>query len=278
MHELRSMMETGGRASLLAKRAPKRKAEEGASLAALAIPRTESRTCNQRREDRHLGVADRAELTFRRRKYDVAVVNVSPHGAMIEADLEPRIGERMTIRFEGGDRTECTVRWLRGGRVGIEFSQQTEIPASAKVEELSVSGRRAGEEPPPEQSSRAPRQSLLWKAVVHWDHGTIQVRLRNISAQGAMLECPQDFAADTDVLLDLGEGGTVPGTVRWSRSGQAGVQFSERFDLRNLARTETCAEHSPSVVKPLYLESENDPNSPWAAAWDKFTPDVFDEE
>jgi PilZ domain len=280
MHELRSIVTEGPSARLLAKRAPRhRQAEEGASLASLAIPRTEARTCNQRREDRHLNVVEQAEIRFRNRRHEVGIVNVSAHGAMIESGIEPRIGERMQIAFADCNRTECSVRWVRNGRIGVEFARETEIIASAKVKELVVSGRREvdGERPPePKQPGRPPRQSLLWKAVLHWDHGTLQVRMRNISAEGAMLEASGDLPPDTGVMLDLGDGGSVPGIVRWARSGQLGIRFDERFDLRNLVRHDEPHEHSPSVVKPRYLESELDPDSPWAAAWDKLDPEDLD--
>jgi hypothetical protein len=276
MHELRSIVTEGARsAALLAKRAPKRRAadEEGASLASLAIPRTETRTSNQRCEDRHLNLAERAELRFRGRKHDVCVINVSRHGAMIEAALAPRIGERMQIRFEGLNRTECTVRWVRGQRIGLEFSQETVLIAPAAVKELIVAGRREGEG---ERPTREPRQSLLWTAVLHWDHGTFKVRIRNISAEGAMLEGSGELPPDSGIVLDLGEGGAVSGRVRWARSGQFGVRFDSRFDMRRLVRHDEPQEHSPSLVKPAYLESELDADSPWAAAWDKFTPDDLD--
>jgi septum formation inhibitor MinC len=295
MNELRSMVTGGARGSLLAKRAPKkRQGADEPSLAGFAIPRVEARTSNQRREDRHLNLVEQAEISFRRRKLDVDVVNVSNHGAIIESDIDPRIGERLQIRFDGCNRTECSVRWVREGRIGLEFSQETEIIASARVRELVVSGRREGEQAPAQpaaaepqaahghsqaaepraaQEPREPRQSLLWKAVLHWDHGSLLVRVRNISAEGAMLEAREDLPADTGVVVDVGEGGTVCGTVRWSRGGQLGVRFDERFDLRRLARPERPFEHSPSMVKPRYLQSELDPNSPWAAAWDTFTPD-----
>jgi hypothetical protein len=275
MHELRSIVAGGGRAELLARRAPKRKVQdEGPSLAALTIPRTESRSCNQRREDRHLNVVERAELTFRRRRYDVAVVNVSKNGAMVEADLEPRIGEKMEIRFDGCNKTACAVRWVRGSRIGVEFARETVVLAPAQVKEAVVAGRREGEAPAPkEKPRRTPRQSLLWKAVLHWDHGTTQVRVRNISADGAMLETGTEIPADTAVVLDLGDGGAPMGCIRWARGGHLGLRFDHRFDLRNLVRQAPVAEASPAHVKPQYLETELDPDSPWAAAWDKFVPE-----
>ncbi|MDP8994123.1 MAG: PilZ domain-containing protein [Pseudomonadota bacterium] len=279
MHEMRNILTSGGRATLLAKRAPREKKGAGASLSGVAIPRSEARSWNQRREERHLNVAERAEVLFRRRKYEVAVVNVSKHGAMIECALEPRIGERMQISFEGCNRTECTVRWLRDTRIGLEFSQETQIIASPAVRELIVSGRREGEAGVgPDKPSREPRQRLLWKAVLHWDHGSVAVRLRNISAEGAMLECGEDLPPDTEVVLDLGDGGSASGRVRWSRSGQLGLNFHHRFDLRSLVRTDAADDHSPQVLKPLYLETEGEPDSPWAAAWDKLSPDDLGEQ
>lgn len=274
MNEVRAIVAGGARGPLLAARSgPKRREADEPSLAGTMIPRSETRTSNQRREDRHLNVVDRAELRFRGRRLDVAVVNVSRHGAMIEAStIEPRIGERMQMRFEGSKPTDCIVRWLRNGRVGLEFSQETAIQPTAAVKEPVVSGRRAGERQAA-KSERPPRQSLLWKAVLHWDHGTSPVRLRNISAAGAMLEGPEELAQGTGVVLDLGEGGIAPGTVRWSRSGQLGIRFDTRFDLRALARPEQPAGTSPALLKPRYLESELHPDSPWAAAWDRLDPE-----
>lgn len=278
------MMSEGARGpGLLAKRAPRRAAapvEEGPSLAALAIPRTETRTSNQRAEDRHLNLAERAEVRFRKRSYDVAVVNVSRHGAMIEAPIEPRIGEKMQIRFEGLNRTDCTVRWIRGGRMGLEFAQETVVIAPPAVKALIVAGRRDGERPElaEEKHQRAPRQSLLWKAILHWDHGTFKVRIRNISAEGAMLEGAGELPPGSGIVLDLGEGGTVSGRVRWARSGQFGIRFDARFDMRSLVRPTGTQEQAPAMVKPAYLESELDADSPWAAAWDKFTPEDLEEE
>ncbi len=78
------------------------------------------------------------------------------------------------------------------------------------------------------------------------------------------------------MVLDLGEAGAVPGSIRWARGGQLGVRFDRRFDLRHLVRHEAAGETSPTVLKPLYLESELEADSPWAAAWDKFTPDDLD--
>ena len=93
------------------------------SLAALRIARSERRTTNQRREDRHWGVVDRAMIVFRRKKSLVRVVNISTGGVMIESDIMPRIGEAIAIEFEGFSRLDGTVRWVRQGRIGLDVGE-----------------------------------------------------------------------------------------------------------------------------------------------------------
>jgi hypothetical protein len=125
MHGLRSAIQSGESASatlLSNKERCRRQAQEaGASLTALRITREERRVTNQRREDRHWGVVDRAILLFRRKKLLVRVINVSSSGIMIEADIMPRIGEKVAVEFEGFDRIEGVVRWIKQGRIGLDL-------------------------------------------------------------------------------------------------------------------------------------------------------------
>lgn len=101
----------------------RRNGEAEASLTRLPIPRTERRTTNQRREDRHWGVVDRAMIVFRRKKSLVRVVNISTGGVMIESEILPRIGEAITIEFEGFSRLNGVVRWVRQGRIGLDVGE-----------------------------------------------------------------------------------------------------------------------------------------------------------
>ncbi|HEX9931679.1 MAG TPA: PilZ domain-containing protein [Allosphingosinicella sp.] len=125
MHGLRSAILSGesASASLLSnkERCRRQAAEAGGSLTALRIAREERRATNQRREDRHWGVVDRAILVFRRKKLLVKVVNVSSSGIMIEADIVPRIGEAVGVEFEGFNRLQGVVRWIKQGRIGLDL-------------------------------------------------------------------------------------------------------------------------------------------------------------
>ena len=125
MHGLRSAILSGeaASASLVSTKERCRRKAGGGSLTSLEIPREERRSTDQRREDRHWGIVDRAMLVFRRKKLLVRVVNVSSSGIMIEADIMPRIGEKVAVEFEGFDRLEGVVRWIRGGRIGLDLGE-----------------------------------------------------------------------------------------------------------------------------------------------------------
>jgi hypothetical protein len=208
-----------------------------ARLTGLAIPRGQRRTADQRSEERLENVRERGELDYRGGRIAVRVLNVSNHGTMIEAEIEPHIGERVRIGFEGCNPIDCDVRWVRGSRIGLEFLAETVIQAPAEVSELIIAERAAAAPAPTGgKRQRGARRSLLWAAALYWRGGAQEVRLRNISPEGAMLEAEDDLPDDTIVVLDLGEGGLVYGRVRWSQAGQIGVRFEKPYELRRLAR------------------------------------------
>ena len=125
MHEFRSAILTGDVKSALDPVARKERCRRNAppSLIEIAIPREERRVTNQRREDRLNGVVERATIVFRRKKTLVRVVNVSTSGVMIECNIMPRIGEPIGVEFEGFERVEGVVRWVRQGRIGLDVGE-----------------------------------------------------------------------------------------------------------------------------------------------------------
>lgn len=93
-------------------------------LAGGLIPRAQPRTADQRAEPRHEDVVARAILLFRGQEHLVPVLNVSARGTMVEAPLTPRIGENVVVVFEGCARIHAYVRWVRDGRIGLNFGHE----------------------------------------------------------------------------------------------------------------------------------------------------------
>lgn len=94
------------------------------ALAGDLIPRAQPRLVEQRSEPRHADIVERAILTFRGQEFLVPVVNISSRGTMIESDIVPRIGESVTVQFEGCTRMQAFVRWIRDGRLGLNFGHE----------------------------------------------------------------------------------------------------------------------------------------------------------
>jgi hypothetical protein len=273
VHEIRTTVFNKHRQVTLASKSAARGAGSG-SLAGVRIRREESRTCDQRREDRHIDVIGRAAIRYERQTLEVPVLNVSAHGTMIQSDLQPQIGARIDIQFEECNWTRCHVRWVRGGRVGLEFEKETLIISANDSGSRMVSGRRSGEHPTIAiKNERAPRQHLILRGQLHWRSGSMPVRLRNISAQGALVDGTQDLDTGEPVVLELPGGTAVEATVRWCQSKHIGVRFDEPFDPAVLAQ---CHDDTPAqidYVKPDYLRSDGKADSPWAARWERLNRD-----
>ncbi len=91
------------------------------------VTRYEARTIDQRQEPRQEGLIDCATLFFRGGVHVVEVVNISSRGAMVASDLEPRLGESVIIRFSGCSPIHAFVRWIREGRLGLNFGGELTI-------------------------------------------------------------------------------------------------------------------------------------------------------
>ena len=274
MHELRSTILSGEdrQASLVARKA-KTKAE-GASpaggLTKIAIKRQEARLTNQRLEDRLPGIVESTAIVFRRRRQDVAVVNVSSRGAMIRGELDPRIGEKIDLLFDGKNRTRCIVRWVREGRIGLEFVNETILWTSDRTNGPVYQPEKPDAPALHAVAEREARHKLLRAGTLYWSGISIPVRLRNISGGGARVESGRELCPGSEVELDLGGAGFQIAEVRWSKDGQVGLRFAESFDIESLAPSNQ-VERPPEVLKPAYLETELQPDSPWAARFERLS-------
>ena len=115
---------------------------------------------------------------------------------------------------------------------------------------------------------RPPRHSLIRRGALRTAGRLLAVRLRNISAEGAMLESADGMEPGSDVELDV-DGLRVDGQVRWSHDGRIGLRFAESFDLSRLGSAQR--KGRAGILRPDYLRTELDPESPWAARQDRLS-------
>ncbi|WP_174297963.1 putative bifunctional diguanylate cyclase/phosphodiesterase [Sphingomonas bacterium] len=89
--------------------------------------------------------------------------------------------------------------------------------------------------------SRSPRTTMLRSARIELGQAHGDVRIRNISSTGAMIdgldpgvEARGDGGPGIEVLIELLEDQMFPATLRWAEGGRAGLEFAEHFNLERL--------------------------------------------
>jgi diguanylate cyclase (GGDEF)-like protein len=102
------------------------------------------------------------------------------------------------------------------------------------------------------QCIREPRQRLMRRAIAAINGETTEIRLRNISAMGALVECDQPVIPGQNLTIDIVGVGPLIGTVRWTQAGKCGVQFTEQFDLARLAG-KAPRSNEVTMLQPWYV-------------------------
>lgn len=257
-------------------------------LAAVQVARLEPRKSNQRGGDRHRLDDNHAVIRTRGRDQQVELINLSRGGAMIAGKLRTKLWDRLELVLGEFGAVECVVRWIRDDRYGLEFAHETRIECDRDVEDQLLRDviRNCFPDVEPEAVAapgegtsgrdRLKRHPLIWSGILHHDYESDVIRLRNISAGGALIDCTATLPQGVTVFIELDRVGRVAATVCWSKGGQSGLAFHEPFDLYRLS---SAAPELTSVdwLQPDYLR-EGEPNSadkkeasPWADRWQRLT-------
>ncbi|GLR46320.1 PilZ domain-containing protein [Sphingomonas astaxanthinifaciens] len=302
MNEFREKLLGGKRVEtpLLKVKAPRgdHATAEDESLSELAIPREAARVANHRDGDRHRLENETVQVVHDGGTQSVTLVNLSGGGAMIEGGEGLRLWDRVELQLGDWNRVEAAVRWIKNGRVGLEFAHETRIETDTaqlahmlqtvlerSFPDIAIAAKRdaaaasaiaedededaAGAEETPELHDLAERElrhPLIWSGVVHYNHDSTPVRLRNISSGGALIEGEAGFPVGAELLLDLNEAGTIFCTVHWARGDTAGLKFHSPYDLNQLAEVRPKMA-AARWVAPDYLREDRSTNSPWASQW-----------
>ena len=294
MNTFRSTLLSGnGGARELPLMAEKKRARDaaGEGLGAVAVPRTETRTTDQRGDDRHRLPAEAATVRHKRKLHTIELINLSGGGAMIAGKLKSKLWDRVDLVLGEYGEIESAVRWIRGDRIGLEFAHETRLDCPAETRDALLRDVIARSYPdldfevpaPLPEFEAAPvasvsdhpdrreiRHPLIWSALIHHDHESSVARLRNISSSGALVESSGSFSEGSELMLDFGDAGSLFATVGWCRGDQLGLSFKAPFDIARLAQAR------PEVApqrwsRPDYLRDETNDSSPWAAQWGRLT-------
>jgi diguanylate cyclase (GGDEF)-like protein len=105
--------------------------------------------------------------------------------------------------------------------------------------------------------SREARHRLMRRAVASIDGQAVEVKLRNISSMGALVECPNAVSPGTELTIDIVGVAPIRGVVRWAQAGKFGIQFGHQFDLTRLAPKKTKT-NDVTMLRPWYVNAQRE--------------------
>ena len=254
------------------------------ALDGVRVPRAETRRGDHRGGDRHRLEGETASAIYDGHSNDVEIVNLSRGGAKIRCTFKPRLWDMVELRFGEGPGLEGAVVWVKGDHIGLEFAHETKLDCSPELRDallLDVIQRNFPDEIRLEQPEMLlgedeaseelgardeKRHPLIWKGEIHYAHDTNPVRIRNVSAGGALVDVAVDYPLGAEALLDLGDAGQHFVTIQWVCGDQAGLRFTQPFDLACLANARPdVTPHSWNV--PSFLDRDDGEDSAWDERW-----------
>lgn len=254
------------------------KGAQADALLTIPVVRLQSRHADTRLEDRFALGNESARLVRDGIPHAVKLINVCGGGAMVAAPFDAILWERLELHLGEHGAIDCSVIWIKHGRVGLEFAEETRLdcPQGEQSALLCELIRRhfpeARFDPPAFVSERSgddqrdrPRNQFIWSGTLHCEYGSTPVRLRNISSDGAMIETSVELSPGAEPYLELGEAGAIFGTIVWQAGDQAGLRFQQPFDMARLAHAR------PEIVDAaeslVHFGSSNGSDRRWQDQW-----------
>lgn len=104
--------------------------------------------------------------------------------------------------------------------------------------------------------TREARHRLMRRAVTSIDGTRVELKLRNISSKGALVECQVPVMPGMELSIDIVGVAPVRGLVRWAQAGKFGVQFDQEFDLGRLSSKKD-RRSDVRMLTPSYLSQRS---------------------
>ncbi len=116
----------------------------------------------------------------------------------------------------------------------------------------------------------AKRARVLLAAKLHTPAGVVDARLRDLSRQGALVECAALPEVGAAVVFERGET-KVPATVAWIAAGRIGLEFDHAIHeselLIHIGRPDRAKPATPYFGRPGIMRGMSAKNRRIAHAW-----------
>ena len=186
------------------------------------LPGMASADAEQRAAQRYTPLIRTAKITGPGGEFLCVVSDISATGASVRLFHPLPPAASMTLELPNGDQLPVETVWQRDGRAGFRFP-----------EPVSLSRVLSGEGKWPE---RPIRLNLDMPIELSGLTGCFDATIRNISLQGAQIECASRLAIDQRLRLSSKLLPEIVTKVRWRKGSAYGLIFDNTFQFADLAR------------------------------------------
>ncbi|HEY0043807.1 MAG TPA: PilZ domain-containing protein [Allosphingosinicella sp.] len=179
-----------------------------------------------RRDARVATVMLAARLIAARGEQLCRIRNISPMGLKVHCDLPLNQGEAIRIELRNGRSVEGRIVWSNPPFAGMQFTARADLNAL-----LATTPEEAA------HVARLPRVHVHHPVLVHVGARMLGASIVDLSQGGARLRLRAPLERGAQVTLSVTGGlGTLKGSVRWTKSEEAGVAFNETIPFDTLSR------------------------------------------
>jgi hypothetical protein len=185
--------------------------------------RNEASGAHLRASTRYALLIRAAKLIADEHEFPCIIRDASATGVKIRLFSPLPAQATLVIELANGERYPAELVWTSEDHAGLRFLE--EIAIERLLDETHTPFRK-----------RPLRLKLALEALIHSGGETVEVGFRNISQQGASIECAKWLLVDELVKLETGVTPPIYAKVRWRNHPCYGLVFEQTFKLDELAR------------------------------------------
>jgi len=175
----------------------------------------------RRRDTRHITILRVGTILVNGRRELCLIRNISAGGLMAHVYSQLKQDQTLEVELKTNQRVAGRVSWSEGANVGIAFDEPVDVEDLLACHTELENGWRP----------RLPR--------VEVDRlGTLRVvfalNTRDISQGGVKIEIDETLEVGAEIVLSLENLRPLPGVVRWSSDGFAGISFNQVIPFQEL--------------------------------------------
>jgi hypothetical protein len=182
----------------------------------------------ERRHDERYTTTMRVGTMMTERGRELCLVrNISRGGLRARVYADVPVGTHAEIELKSGQSVAGEVIWAEDGQIGLRFDRPVDVADVLSTATAAAEGQR----------SRLPRIEIRRFATLRTGVRVLRGETVNLSQGGVKLALPplqKPPEENAPVVVTIAGLDPIAGVARWSKAGEAGIEFNSLIPLKRL--------------------------------------------